>query len=177
MTLTIAVAIVTILTLGLAVLFLVRRLGADQQVLPVTTAWLSELSTDRYIPMLRLLEDRDFQFLRSQKGFSPRIARRLRRQRVQVLQGYLRMLEADFARASAALRLILTHSQWDRPELASLLLRRRLEFVFALTTVHCRIYLFRWGLSGVDVSSLIRLYDGVRLDLRMLMPDSAPAAI
>ena len=71
MTLPIIAAASTILMLGLAVLFLVCRLGSNNQVLPVTTDWLSELSTDRYRPMMRLLEESDFQFLRTRKGFTP----------------------------------------------------------------------------------------------------------
>src|ERR1035441_6142951 len=106
MTLPITVATATIPTmgLGLLVVFLVRRLGSDHQLLPVTTDWLSELSTDRYRPMLRLLDATDFQFLRVQKGFTPEMERRLRRQRVQAFRGYLRLLVADFDRIVAALR-------------------------------------------------------------------------
>jgi hypothetical protein len=175
MTLPIAVGTVTILLLSVAVLLLVRRLGSDNHVLPVTTEWLNELSTDRYRPMLHLLEENDFQFLRAQKGFTPQMSRRLRRQRLQAFHGYLRMIEADFDRVSAALRLILAHSDYDRPELASLLLERRLQFLFALTAIHCRLVLFRLGPSGVDVSSLIQLLDGMRLELRTMVPATSLA--
>ena len=59
MTLPLSAATTTflILSLTLGVLFLVSRLGADHQVLPVTTEWLNDLSTDRYRPMLRLLQE------------------------------------------------------------------------------------------------------------------------
>jgi len=175
MTLPITIATATILLLSLGVLLLIRRLGSDKQMLPVTTDWLSELSTDRYRPMLRLLEEADFRFLSAQTGSSPEMANRLRRQRVQAFRGYLRMLEADFNRVGAALRLILACSDHDRPELAFLLFQRRLMFVFALTGVQCRLVLFRFGLSGVDVSGLIQLFDGMRRELRTLVPASSPA--
>ena len=174
MTLPITFATATILMLSLGVLFLVRRLGRDNQVLPVTTDWLSELSADRYRPMLRLLDATDFQFLRSQEGFTPEMAGRLRRQRVQAFRGYLHLLEADFGRVGAALRVILTQSAYDRPELASLLFQRRLQFAFGLIGVHCHIVMFRWGLSHVDVSGLIQLFDGMRHELRTLVPDYSP---
>src|SRR5260370_41239922 len=106
MTLPITVAMATILTVSLGILFLVRLLGSDNPVLPVTTEWLSELSTDRYRPMLRLLDDADFQFLRSQKGFTAEMASSLRGQRVQAFRGYLPLLESDYARAAAALPVI-----------------------------------------------------------------------
>lgn len=176
MTPPITVATATILTLSLGVLFLVRRLGRDNQVLPVTTDWMSELSTERYRPMLRLLEETDFQFLRSQKGFTPGMVGRLRRQRVQAFRGYLRMLEADFDRVGAALQVILTQAAVDRPELASLLFQRQLMFAFGLIGVHCRLLLFRFGLSGADVSSLIQLFDGMRRELRTLVPVSSAVA-
>ena len=175
MTLPITVVTAMILLLCVAVLLLIRRLGSDNHVLPVTTEWLNELSTHRYRPMLRLLEETDFQFLRSQNGFTPEMGRRLRRQRVRAFRGYLRMIEADFDRVSAALRLILAYSEDDRPELASLLLQRRLRFIFALTGIHCRLVLFRMGPSGVDVSSMIQLFDGMRLELRALVPATSPA--
>ena len=173
---TVATAMIPTLGLGLLVVFLVRRLGSDHQLLPVTTDWLSELSTDRYRPMLRLLDATDFQFLRAQKGFAPEMERRLRRQRVQAFRGYLRLLVADFDRIVAALRVILAQSAQDRPELASLVLQRRLSFALGLIEVHCRLTLFGLGWSRVDVSELIQLFDGMRLDLRNLVPASSPTA-
>ena len=124
MTLPITVAVATILMVSLGILLLVRLLGSDNPVLPVTTEWLTELSTDRYLPMLRLLDDADFQYLRSQKGFTAEMESSLRRQRVHAFRGYLRLLEADFARAAAALQVILAHSACDRPELAFLVFQR-----------------------------------------------------
>lgn len=174
MTPPITVATATILTLSLGVLFLVRRLGRDNQVLPVTTDWMSELSTERYRPMLRLLDTTDFQFLRSQESFTPEMASRLRRQRVQAFRGYLRMLEADFDRVGAALQVILTQAAYDRPELASLLFQRRLRFAFGLIGIHFHLMLFRLGWSHVDVSGLIQLFDGMRQELRTLVPASSP---
>jgi hypothetical protein len=173
---TVATATIPMVGLGLLVLFLVRRLGSDHQLLPVTTDWLSELSVDRYRPMLRLLDATDFQFLRSQKGFTPEMAKRLRRQRVQAFRGYLRLLVADFDRVVAALHVILAQSAYDRPELASLVFQRRLGFALGLIGVHCRLALFGLGWSRVDASGLIRLFDGMRLQLHALVPASSPLA-
>jgi hypothetical protein len=176
MMLPITIATATMLILSLAVLFLVRRLGSDRQVLPVTTDWLSELSADRYRPMLRMLEETDFQFLRSQKDFTPEMASRLRRHRVHQFREYLRLLQADFDRVAIALRVILAHSAYDRPELASLLFERRMMFAYVLIGVHFRLLLFRFGISGVDGSRLIQLFEGMSLELRTLVPVSSPMA-
>lgn len=172
----ITVATATIVLLGLLLMFLIRRLGSDNQLLPVTTDWLSELSTDRYRPMLRLLEESDFQFLRSQKGFNSTIASRLRRQRAQAFREYLRLLQADFDRVAIALQLILAQSAHDRPELVYALFERRLRFAFGLIGIHCRLGLFCLGLSGADVTGLIQLFDGMRLELRTLVPVASMAA-
>jgi hypothetical protein len=171
---TIATATIPMIGLGLVVLFLVRRLGSGHQLLPVTTDWLSELSTDRYRPMLRLLDATDFQFLRSQKGFTPEMAKRLRRQRVEAFRGYLRLLVTDFNRVVAALHVIMAQSAYDRPELASLVLQRRVSFALTLIGVQCRLMLFALGWSHVDASGLIRLFDGMRLQLHELVPASSP---
>src|ERR1035441_7183083 len=125
---TVAMATIQMMGMGLVAVFLVRRLGSDHQLLPVTIDWLSELSTDRYRPMLRLLDATDFEFLRARQGFTPEMGKRLRRQRVQAFRGYLRLLVTDFDRVVAALRVILAQSAQDRPELVSLVLQRRLSF-------------------------------------------------
>src|SRR4051794_4440130 len=128
MTLQAITATAMILLLSSCVLYFVRRLGADTQTLPVTTEWLSELSVDRYLPMTRLLESTDFRFLREQKGYTPEMGKRLRRQRAQAFGAYLQLLECDFNRVAVALRLLLANSSYDRPDLASALMHRRFTF-------------------------------------------------
>ena len=176
MTLQAIAATATIFMLSSCVLYLVRRLGADSQTLPVTTEWLSELSADRYLPMTHLLEITDFQFLREQQGYTSAMGRRLRCQRAEAFRGYLRLLESDFNRVAVALQLILAQSSYDRPELASALLHRRLTFVCRVIEVQVRLSLFRFGWNGVDGAELIRLFEGMSLELRTLVPQSSMAS-
>jgi hypothetical protein len=175
MTLQVAAATATILMLSTFVLYFVRRLGADTQTLPVTTEWLNELSVDRYLPMTRLLETTDFRFLSQQQGYTPEMGKRLRQQRAHAFRGYLQLLESDFNRVAAALRLLLAHSTYDRPELASALLHRRLTFIYRVMEAQVRLSLFSMGWDGVDGTELIRLFDGMRLELRTLVPESSMA--
>ena len=175
MTLQVVAAIATIAMLSSCVFYLVHRLGAESQMLPVTTEWLSELSADRYLPMMRLLESTDFQFLRAQKGYTPEMGKRLRQQRAQAFGGYLRLLESDFNRVAAALHMMLAQSSNDCPELASALLFRRLTFVCRLIEAQVRLALFRLGWGCMDGAELIRLFDGMSLELRMLVPQSSMA--
>jgi hypothetical protein len=56
-------------------------------------------------------------------------------------------------------------------------LQRRLSFALGLIGVYCRLALFGLGWSRVDVSELIQLFDGMRLDLHKLVPASSPTAV
>ena len=161
--------------LSSCVIYLARRMSADPQMLPVTTEWLSELSAERYRPMARLLDRSDFEFLRAQKGYKPEMGKRLRRQRAEAFRGYLQLLESDFNRVATALHLIVAHSTHDRPELAGALLYQRFTFVCRMAEAHLRVALFRLGWDGVDAAELIGIFDGMRLELRTLVPQSSLA--
>jgi hypothetical protein len=119
---------------------------------PVTASWIEGLSPERYRPMLHLLDAEDLEFLRSQPGFTPKLASRLRAQRCQIFRGYLRCLNEDFQRIIMALKLILAYSPQDRPDLASVLVHQQLRFGLAMAAVHVRLFLYRWDCCGVDVS-------------------------
>ena len=61
----IAISIVVLAALIFAAVVVIRQLGSAERSLPVTAGWIDELSTDRYRPMLRLLDSSDIEFLRS----------------------------------------------------------------------------------------------------------------
>ena len=165
----IGLAVLSILVLAVAVL-LARQVGSGSESLPVTTEWLDDLSDDRYRPMLRLLSEADFRFLRAQKGFTPAMERKLRGQRVEVFRSYLGTLESDFRRVCLGLKLMLVQSERDRADLASALLHRQLTFACGILQIQVRLVLFRWGLASVDATELIHLFDGMRLELKTLVP-------
>jgi hypothetical protein len=160
-----------------ALLFqIIRRLASPAGRLPVTAEWIDELSIERYRPMMRLLEGADLEFLRTQPGFDPKMVTKLRAQRCQIFRGYLRCLNSDFGRVCAALRLVMLQSRGDRPDLAGALLRHRLQFAGGILGVQFRLYLYRWGFCGVDVTTLVRTFDLMRLELRTLVPAASGAA-
>jgi hypothetical protein len=170
----IGVAVLLILILGVAVL-LARHIGSASESLPVTTDWLADLSDDRYRPMLRLLDDADFRFLRAQKGFTPAMERKLRCQRVELFRAYLKTLESDFRRVCLGLKVMMVQSECDRPDLASALLHRQLTFACTMFHIQLRLLIFRQGIGTVDARELIRLFDGVRLELKTLVPLASPS--
>lgn len=147
--------------------------GSD---LPVDTGWIEELSAERYRPMMRLLDGSDIVFLRSQPGFTPQLETALRNERCQLFRGYLRLLEADFRRVSMVLKLVMLQSRYDRPDLASTLLRQQAMFALGVTLVKIRLAFFQLGLGAVDVSVLVKTFDAMRLELRSLTPAMAASA-
>jgi hypothetical protein len=166
---------VTLAALVTALIILVRSLGSAGQSLPVTAEWIDDLSVERYRPMLRLLDSSDLEFLRSQPGYQRRMESNLRAQRCQIFRGYLRCLNMDFRRVCMALKLVMAQSQQDRPDLASVLLHHQIMFTTGMIAVQARLFLYRWGICTVDVSSLVQIFDVMRLELRTLMPAAVPA--
>jgi hypothetical protein len=138
--------------------------------LPVTPEWIAEVSVERYRPMLRLLDDSDLKFLSAQPGFNPQLAVRLRRQRHRIFGCYLTSLQADFRQTCAALSTLVIHSREDRPDLASLLARKKIAFALHMLTARCHLALYRWGIGGVNAGGLMNLFNSVCLELHELVP-------
>ena len=172
MVLLIVLSILMVLALA-AVAVLARKLASTGTSLPLTAEWIDELSIERYRPMMHLLDASDLESLRSQPGYTPGMAARLRLERCQLFRGYLRSLRMDFQRVCAAVKLLMLHSSSDRPDLASVLVHRQLMFECGMILVGFRLFLYRWGLCRVDVTDLVKIFDLMRLELRRLVPASA----
>jgi hypothetical protein len=166
----IAISMVTFLALAVALFLLVRKVAFSGSSLPLTAEWTDELSIERYRPMMRLLDGGDLEFLRSQPGFTPRMANKLRVQRCQIFRGYLRCLNGDFQRVCAAMKVLMLQSRHDRPDLAGVLVQHQVMFAWGMALVYSRLFLYRWGICGVDVTSLVKIFDLMRLELRSLVP-------
>jgi hypothetical protein len=173
MDLILAVVIGSLVALAAALIIVLRQLSSKGRELPVTAEWIDELSVDRYRPMLRLLDESDMEFLRSQPGFTARMGARLRKQRCRIFEGYLKSLDTDFNRTCTALKVLMIQSQYDRPDLASALIRAQVNFACGMVMVRFHLALYRLGLARVDARGLVKLFDGVRLELRTLVPVTA----
>lgn len=174
MELVIGISVVTCLALALALPLLLRKVAVSGSSLPVTAEWIDELSVERYRPMVRLLDGEDLEFLRSQPGFTPKMATKLRIQRCQIFREYLRCLNADFGRVCAALKVLMLQSRNDRPDLAAALVRHQATFFWGMFLIQVRLFLFRWGVCGVDATSLVKVFDLMRIELRTLVPVAQP---
>jgi hypothetical protein len=168
-----AVLVGLVVGIGATLAIVLRRLSSKGRTLPVTAEWIDELSVDRYRPMFRLLDEGDMQFLKSQPGFNSRMVARLRAQRSHIFRGYLKCLDADFQRTCAALKVLMTQSHYDRPDLASTLIMAKVNFACGVAVVHLRLGLYRLGLASVDARGLVKLFDGMRVELRTLVPAGA----
>jgi hypothetical protein len=176
MDLILSVAAVVCLALVVALAFLFRRLIAGPKTLPVSVDWINELSAVRYRPMERLLSEEDERFLASQPGCDRKMVRRMRSERRRLFRGYLACLSTDFSRVGAALRLIMTHSSQDRPDLAGILYKQQALFAIGMLNVQWRLALHALGLGTVDVSGLVRAMEYMRLELRQMIPAESAAA-
>ena len=136
----------------------------------MTADWIDELSIDRYRPMQRLLDTAELDFLRAQPGFNPQMESRLRIQRCRIFRGYLRNLEHDFKLICTAIKVLMVQSAQDRPDLASALVKNQMAFAYGMMVVQFEVLCYRYGLGTVDVAGLVELFDGLRLELRTLVP-------
>jgi hypothetical protein len=162
-------ASVVFIVLVLVLVKLTRHFASPRR-LPVTADWIDELSIDRYRPMLRLLNQEDLHFLRTQPGFTAQMATKFRIQRCQLFRGFLRCLDSDFGRICMALKVLMVQAKHDRPDLASVLLRNQITFAYGMMMVEFQLACYRYGVGSVDVTGLVKLFDGMRLELRTLVP-------
>jgi len=155
---------------GAAVIAVFWRLRFGVATLPPTTAWIDEFSVERYRPMLQLLNDADVRFVCSHSSATAKVVAHFRRERCRILRGYLRSMTADFNQVVAALKLVMTQASSDRPDLAAVLIRSQAKFAVCMVLAHAQLQLYRFGIGAVDVGALLSVFEGMRLELRALVP-------
>jgi hypothetical protein len=162
---------------GVAMIFVLWKLKCCATTLPVTTTWIDEVSVERYRPMLRLLDETELHFPGSHPIVTPSLTVQLRRQRCQISRECLQSLTTDFSRVSAALKLVMAQANYDRPDLASLLIRYQLSFAIGVLRVRAQLFLHAFRIGTVDIGTLLKVFEGMRLELRTLVPRTGdPAA-
>jgi len=146
--------------IGLQLIVKIRGLGS------VEPADSGLQGADRYRPMLRLLSDKDLDFLPAR---SP-LRRTLRARRREVFRGYLRCLTRDYARLLAGVRYAMAQSHVDRPDLAQALVKNRLLFALAICKVEYRLALHAAGIGHVEVAGLVEALETLRSQVSVLAP-------
>ncbi len=161
-----AIIVIGILTAFAMVFRRLMRPGAH----PADANWLEYLSIERYRPMMMLLDERDLASLAAHTEGASGGAAGLRRRRARLFLAYLRSLNDDFSRVCSAIKLLMVHSQVDRPDLAVILLRSRIRFVYGMMAAHFQLILFRYGLPAPDVAPLVNMLQSLRVELGSLQP-------
>jgi hypothetical protein len=49
-------------------------------------------------------------------------------------------------------------------------------FATGMLGIHFRLALYRWGICSVDVTGLVRIFDGMRVELCNMVPSSVPSS-
>jgi hypothetical protein len=155
-------------TLGVAFALLFSKLVGPQSAAPLNDNWDKLFSPVRYRPLERLLDGKDLQYLSSRPGCGRMLANRFRIERTNIFRGYTRCMRKDFGRVLSAIKVLMVHSQVDRPDLAWLIAKQRFMFAFAMMTVECRLVLFRYGMGSVDLQALLAPLDAIRFEVRNL---------
>jgi hypothetical protein len=136
-----------------ATLLLLRRGRSNLQ--PGDPLWLESFSLEMYKPMERLLLAADYDFLSTQPGFEPAIARRLRRERHRIYRKYLHTLTEDFGRLHRLAAQLVISSPEDRAEFTTLLTKLKLNFYLAMIQVRLQLLLHRIGMGTVPTLPLL----------------------
>jgi hypothetical protein len=135
---------------------------------------IAGFSLDRYEPMGRLMAEEDLVFLKSQPGYRAEIGERWKRERCRIFRLYLAELKADFRRLHAHARELVAGSGADSAALVEVLIKQQFTFLMATTSLEFRLALQQIGIGKVDITPLIQLVEGMRMDLAQL---TAPHAV
>ncbi len=138
-----------------------KKLWRQSKVLDCAWDWIDLQAEERYAPMLRLLSEDDYEYLRSQPGYDPKVCRRLRGERCKLFREYLRSLRREFNGIQRAVQLLAIQSSQDETPLLVSLLHQQWAFSVLLSRVELRLFLFRMGWSGIDVRPLINSFDSL----------------
>ena len=171
----IVMCVAVILAVAFAVLF--RLMASRFNASSSPEEWLADFSIATYAPMERLLDERDFAFIASQAGYDPSIVRRLRIERKQIFQGYLRRLVRDFNQLVAIAKLMIVYGGEDQLDFARSLWRQQLTFYCTVGALRCRLALYPMITGSWDVADLVGMLERVRDGLNEMGTSIQPATL
>jgi hypothetical protein len=160
----------TILGLLVGAILWLRWSSGGPKAITLTEQQLGILeisASEAYGPVSRLFADRDFQFLAGQAGSRPKMVKRLRRARWQVLRSYLSELRADFRQALLIGRVLAVQS--ENPSLAAFVNRQAVRFYVQLSLVEIYCLLRRPSHVQREVAGLASALDRLRQTTRALL--------
>ena len=123
------------------------------------------------IPVIRLFDQRDIQFLRAAPGYNPHMEAGFRRSRCRIFRAYLRGLRAEFLAARIELETLRIQSPQGYRQLAPMVLRCRLRFAWAMIPAYLCLFRYRWELGGSRLEPVVQRLDGVCGEIRRCVPE------
>lgn len=138
------------------------------------TDWLNEFSTERYRPMLRLVDDTaDPHWIDFQSSLSPKHADQYRHQRCRILRGYLQEMSRDFERMTKAVDVLIDA---DTARFNANLRRCQNSFSRELRASHRQVDLYARGEGTVELAGLLAAFDRMQQEMRRLLEPAATLA-
>ena len=111
-----------------------------------TREWLDEFNFNRYAVLPKLLSPHDFDFLRSQPGYTPELTARLKADRLQIEESYLRQLETDVRLLLNAANQTSGKADKEFEDFSAFLLRQEFKFTYSIVQLRFQLALMRLGL-------------------------------
>lgn len=175
MSIIIGIATIFCLFLAVSVVLVGRKLVGDAN-LPAEPDWIQELSPQRYRPLERLLDEREYSRLKTHPAITPKMLRSMRSRRIRIFRGYLSCLSVDYGRVCKTVKLLMVQSPQDRPDLAGLLVRQHVTFSIRLAMAEFCLTLHALGIGGMEASKLVAALESMRLELNGLLAATQPSA-
>jgi hypothetical protein len=123
-----------------------RRFVMARNVEP-TLEWFEAFDFSRYQALVQLFDPQDFEFLRSQPGYSPELTARLKSDRLAIAESYLNELQIDVRRLLNFANRASAHGGVDADNFSAFLLRQEFRFAASMTRLRCELALMKIGVS------------------------------
>jgi hypothetical protein len=159
---------VSAVAVGVALLRSLYRQDRDR----VDEAWVRNFAIEKYRPMLTILLDADFDFLKNQPGYRPEIADRLYKARRKSFRKYLASLVRDHNRLHSAARELVCQAPNDRSDLAIALLKSHVLFTWRVMLIHVKLAL-PVPMVQIDSAALLACMDELHA---CIVPEYLPHA-
>jgi hypothetical protein len=118
------------------------------------------------VPVIRLFDQRDIEFLRAVPGYTTRAETAFRRRRCHIFRTWLRSLQAEFLAARSQLQTWRVESPDVYQPVAPIALRCRMRFACAIVPAYLCLFQYRWKLGRADLAPVVRRFQAIRDEIR-----------
>jgi hypothetical protein len=123
------------------------------------------------VPMIRLFDAGDIEFLRGVPGYTAAMETEFRRRRCRIFLGYLRSLKAEVLAAQTELETLRIESPEDYQQVAVMVMRCRMRFAWAMIPAYLRLFQYRWELGSTQLGPVVQRFEGIRGEMRHWIPE------